>query len=196
MYQHLNWTWFKWENPPEINIEQWWVGMKAEDQGLFTCDYSIFLTHCNLLPGGQPTAAGGWKPWGGSSSRGGGLPWWHAAGEDPECPCRHCPISAPHPQRGTQPDIPSWILTCKIHNSILDTLTHILTLYFYAQSATTSLKIFKPLNVSNVSEWQTLDADQIRTGLIHRSGYIQKKWKIIFSCALQEIWLSLGVKLN
>lgn len=98
--------------------------------------FSLNLTVCDLSSGGQSAAAGGGEPWGSSSARRGGLPRRYAPGEDPECTGWHCPISAPHPQRGTQPAITGWILTRGMHNMILDNFQSFQLLLFSLPSAT------------------------------------------------------------
>lgn len=98
--------------------------------------FSLNLTDCDLSSGGQSAAAGGGEPWGSSSARRGGLPRRYAPGEDPECTGWHCPISAPHPQRGTQPAITGWILTRGMHNMILDNFQSFQLFLFSLPSAT------------------------------------------------------------
>lgn len=98
--------------------------------------FSLNLTVCDLSSGGQSAAAGGGEPWGSSSARRGGLPRRYAPGEDPECTGWHCPISAPHPQRGTQPAITGWILTRGMHNMILDNFQSFQLFLFSLPSAT------------------------------------------------------------
>lgn len=78
------------------------------------------VTVCDLSSGGQSAAAGGGEPWGSSSSGGGGLPRRYVAREDPERPGWHCPVSAPHPQRSTEPAFAIRIVTRNMHDAVLD----------------------------------------------------------------------------
>lgn len=67
---------------------------------------------CYSPSGGQSATTGGGEPRGRRPPERGGHPRRHAAGEDPKRPGWHCPVSAAHPQRRTQPDFACRILTC------------------------------------------------------------------------------------